>query len=47
MKKYEFKALCSEHLIDVDIALENEQLIDLLKNRASYKAIEKCLIEQF
>ena len=47
MKKYEFYALCGEHLIDINIALENEQLIDLLKNRASYKAIEQCLIEQF
>ena len=47
MTKYEFYALCGEHLIDVNIALENEQLINLLKNKASNETIEQCLIEQF
>tara|TARA_R110002020_G_scaffold21555_2_gene73187 strand:- start:106 stop:276 length:171 start_codon:yes stop_codon:yes gene_type:complete len=42
-----FYALCGKHLIDVGIALENEELIKLLKNKADYKTIDKFLLEQF
>tara|TARA_R110000824_G_scaffold64937_1_gene169505 strand:- start:782 stop:961 length:180 start_codon:yes stop_codon:yes gene_type:complete len=47
LTKYEFYALCSKYLISVDIALENEQLINLLKNKASNETIEQCLMDQF
>ena len=47
MTKFEFYALCGKYLIDVDIALESEELIELLKNKASYETIENFLKEQF
>tara|TARA_R100000234_G_scaffold99874_1_gene68588 strand:+ start:214 stop:357 length:144 start_codon:yes stop_codon:yes gene_type:complete len=47
MTKSEFHALCGKYLIDINIALENEELIELLKTRASYKTIENFLKEEF
>ena len=47
MTKFDFYALCGKHLIDVGLALENEGLIKLLKDRANYKKIENFLIENF
>ena len=47
MNKFNFYALCGKHLIDVGIALENEELIKLLKDKANYKTIENFLIENF
>ena len=47
MTKFEFYALGGKYLIEVDIALEREELIELLKSRASYETIENFLKEQF
>jgi len=47
MTKFQFYALCGKYLIDVDIALENDELIELLKDKASYETIENFLKEQF
>ena len=47
MTKFQFYALCGKYLIDVDIALESEEIRDLLKNKASYETIENFLKEQF
>jgi len=47
MTKFQFYALCGKYLIDVDIALESEELKDLLRNKASYETIENFLKEQF
>ena len=47
MTKFEFYALCGKYLIDVDIALESEELRDLLRSKASYETIETFLKEQF
>jgi hypothetical protein len=33
MTKTEFMALCGERMIDVDIALENENLVQALKDK--------------
>ena len=47
MNKSDFIALCGKHLIDVGIALENEELIKLLQDKENYKTIENFLIENF
>ena len=47
MTRSDFYALCSTYNIDVNIALENDNLIELLKAKASYETIEKFLQEQF
>lgn len=47
MTRLDFYALCNEYTIDVNIALENDDLIELLKSKASYETIEKFLQEQF
>ena len=47
MTRSNFYALCSTYNIDVNIALENDDLIELLKSKASYETIEKFLQEQF
>ena len=47
MTRLDFYALCGKYLIDVDIALENDELIELLKAKASYETIENFLKEQF
>ena len=47
MTKFEFYALCGKYLIDVDIALESEELTELLRNRASTETIENFLKELF
>ena len=47
MNKFDFYALCGKYLIDVNIALENEELIKLLQDKTNYKTIENFLIENF
>ena len=47
MTKFDFFALCGKHLIDVDIALENEELRQLLINKASKETIENFLKNEF
>jgi len=47
MTRQDFLALCNHYNIDVNIALENEELRELLKARASYETIENFLIEEF
>jgi hypothetical protein len=47
MTKFDFYSLCGKHLIDVNIALENEELRELLKNKASNETIDKFLMEEF
>lgn len=47
MTRLDFLALCSHYNIDVNIALENEELRELLKTRASYETIENFLREEF
>jgi hypothetical protein len=37
MTKFDFYSLCGKHLIDVNIALENEELRELLKTRQVMK----------
>lgn len=46
MTQTEFAELCSELLINPYIALENENLIEALKNRDDRKAIE-ILVNEF
>ena len=40
MKCSEFETLCGELLIDPEIALENENIVDALKDRDDEKVIE-------
>tara|TARA_R100001163_G_C5009530_1_gene155940 strand:- start:552 stop:767 length:216 start_codon:yes stop_codon:yes gene_type:complete len=47
MTKFDFYALCGKYLIDVDIALESEELRELLRNKANTETIENFLKEQF
>tara|TARA_R110000765_G_scaffold11385_1_gene36083 strand:+ start:527 stop:670 length:144 start_codon:yes stop_codon:yes gene_type:complete len=47
MTQFEFHTLCGKYLIDVNIALESEELKELLKNKASTETIEQFLNEQF
>jgi hypothetical protein len=47
MTRLDFLALCNHHNIDVNVALENDELRELLKTRATYKTIEKFLREEF
>lgn len=47
MTRLDFLALCNHYNIDVNIALENDALIELLKAKASYQTIENFLKEQF
>ena len=47
MTRSDFLALANHYNIDVNIALENEELTELLKTRASYETIENFLKEQF
>ena len=46
MTRLDFLALCNHYNIDVNIALENDELIELLKAKASYETIENFLKEQ-
>ena len=47
MTRLDFIYLCGKYFIDVDIAMENEELVKLLKNRASAEEIEKFIQENF
>jgi hypothetical protein len=47
MTRLDFYALCNYYNIDANIALENDELIELLKAKASYETIENFLKEQF
>tara|TARA_Y100001978_G_scaffold196390_1_gene205877 strand:+ start:1997 stop:2137 length:141 start_codon:yes stop_codon:yes gene_type:complete len=43
MTRLEFMSLCGEHLIDVGIALEDENIREALKNRDDEKVKELLL----
>tara|TARA_Y100001980_G_C14416226_1_gene208452 strand:+ start:664 stop:804 length:141 start_codon:yes stop_codon:yes gene_type:complete len=43
MTRLEFMSLCGEHLIDVGIALEDENIREALKNRNDEKVKELLL----
>jgi len=45
MTEFEFMSLCSEHLIDVGIALEDDNIIKALKNKDDEKVKELLLNE--
>ena len=47
MTEFEFNTLCGKHLIDVNIALESEELTELIRNKATSETIEQFLKEQF
>ena len=47
MTQLEFNTLCGKYLIDVNIALESEELTELIRNKASLETIEQFLKEQF
>lgn len=40
MTRLEFMALCGEHLIDVDIALDSEEIQDALIDRDDERVLE-------
>jgi len=46
MTQFEFNTLCGKYLIDVNIALESEELTELIRNKASLETIEQFLKEQ-
>jgi len=46
MTRYQFMALCGEHLIDVGIALENEDVREALSKKDD-DLVEQLLVEQF
>jgi hypothetical protein len=47
MTKTDFMAICSEHLIDVEIALENHRVRCALKLRCTEKEIKQVLTKEF
>jgi|TARA_R110000796_G_scaffold128705_1_gene244311 hypothetical protein len=47
MTRNEFFALCEDHLIDPNIALENKNIANALFIRASATKIEQILKEEF
>tara|TARA_R100001015_G_C4469545_1_gene53702 strand:- start:52 stop:195 length:144 start_codon:yes stop_codon:yes gene_type:complete len=47
MSNLEFLFLCQKHLILPELALEDEALLDLLKNKESADIIENYLINEF
>jgi hypothetical protein len=47
MTKFEFHTLCGKYLIDVNVALESDELKELLRSKASAETIEQFLNEQF
>ena len=47
MTQFQFDTLCGKYLIDVNIALESEELVELIRNKASLETIEQFLKEQF
>ena len=47
MTQFQFNTLCGKYLIDVNIALESEELVELIRNKASFETIEQFLKEQF
>ena len=46
MKYFEFKMLCNELLIDSEIAIEDEEIVEALKNRDDEK-VEELLKNNF
>jgi hypothetical protein len=46
MTKFEFVALCNENLIYPGIALENEDIVQALKNKDD-KLVRKLILEEF
>ena len=47
MTSNQFQSLCGKYLIDVGIALESQELKQLLRDKASEQEIETFLQEQF
>jgi len=47
MTANQFQSLCGKYLIDVGIALESQELKQLLRDKASEQEIETFLQEQF
>jgi hypothetical protein len=47
MKQSEFNSLCGELLIDPSIALENDNVRDVLANRESSERIREILETEF
>ena len=47
MTSNEFLAVCGEHLIAPEIALENETIREALRNRASQEEIARLLEQEF
>lgn len=45
--KLKFMALCGEYCIDVGIALEDQELVKLLDENASYETINEYLLNNF
>ena len=46
MKRLDFVALCGKYLIDVDVALENEYLVEALQDKDD-QAVEFILKTEF
>jgi hypothetical protein len=46
MTKFEFVTLCNENLIYPAIALENENIVQALKNKND-KLVRKLILEEF
>tara|TARA_B100000131_G_scaffold237491_1_gene229585 strand:- start:251 stop:391 length:141 start_codon:yes stop_codon:yes gene_type:complete len=46
MTIFEYEVLCGKYLINPEIALENENFRNALKNR-DYKKVEEILINEF
>lgn len=46
MTKLEFMSLCGEYLIDVNIALENDNIREALKNKDD-KKVKEFLLNEF
>jgi len=46
MTEFEFMSLCGEHLIDVGLALENDNIREALKNKDDEK-VKELLLNDF
>ena len=45
--KLEFMSLCGEYCIDIGIALEDQELVKLLDENASYEEVNEYLLNNF
>ena len=46
MTSTQFQILCGKYLIDVEIALENENILNALRNKDD-EEVERILMEEF